>query len=90
MRALPLYKRYVIVLATPPKGFFSKETIIKLKNMRVTEYIKETRAEMNHVNWPSRSQTIRFTLLVVVLSIATALLLGLADFVFSKLLTLLF
>lgn len=45
---------------------------------------------MSHVNWPSREQTVRYTLLVIIVSIATAILLGVADFVFSKLLTLLF
>lgn len=58
--------------------------------MGIAEYIKETRAEMTHVNWPNREQTIRFTVLVVLVSLATAALLGLSDFVFSKLLTLLF
>lgn len=58
--------------------------------MRITEYIKQTRAEMAHVTWPSREQTIRFTVLVIATSVATAIILGIADFVFSKLLTLLF
>ncbi len=58
--------------------------------MRFTEYIKDTRAEMNHVNWPTRQQTVRFTTLVVIVSIAVAALLGVSDFVFSKLLTLFF
>lgn len=57
---------------------------------RIGNYVKETRAEMSHVNWPSREQTIRFTALVIVVSLVTAALLGLSDFVFSKLLTLLF
>ncbi len=58
--------------------------------MNLGDYIKETRAEMSHVNWPSREQTIRFTVMVILVSLFTAALLGLADFVFSKLLTLLF
>jgi preprotein translocase subunit SecE len=58
--------------------------------MKIAEYIKDTQAEMNHVNWPTRSETIRFTALVIIVSLATALLLGLSDFVFEKLLTLLF
>ena len=58
--------------------------------MSITDYIKQTRAEMAHVTWPSREQTIRFTTLVIAVSIGTALILGIADFVFSKLLTLLF
>ena len=58
--------------------------------MKITEYIKQTRSEMSHVTWPSRQQTIRFTSLVIVVSAVTAVILGIADFVFSKLLTLLF
>ena len=57
--------------------------------MRITQYVKDTRAELAHVNWPTREQTIHFTVLVIGVSIATAALLGLSDFVFSKLLTLL-
>ena len=58
--------------------------------MRFTQYVKDTRAEMNHVVWPTRQQTTRFTLLVILASVIVAALLGLSDFVFSKLLTLLF
>jgi preprotein translocase subunit SecE len=58
--------------------------------MKFTEYFKDTRAEMTHVNWPSRQQTVRFTVMVIIVSIVVAALLGLSDFVFSKLLTLLF
>ena len=57
--------------------------------MRITQYVKDTRAELTHVNWPTREQTIHFTVLVIGVSVATAALLGLSDFVFSKLLTLL-
>ena len=58
--------------------------------MGIINYFKETKAEMNHVNWPSRQQTIRFTVLVILTSVAVAAVLGIADFVFSRLLTLLF
>lgn len=58
--------------------------------MKINDYVKETRTELSHVNWPSREQTIRFTLAVILVSLATAAILGLSDFVFSKLLTLLF
>ena len=56
--------------------------------MKIAEYVKQTRAEMSHVIWPTREQTIRFTVLIIGVSFATAALLGLSDFVFSKLLTL--
>ncbi len=58
--------------------------------MTITEYIKETRAEMAHVTWPTRSQAINYALLVVAVSVGTAVFLGVCDYVFSRLLTLLF
>jgi preprotein translocase subunit SecE len=57
--------------------------------MKITEYIKETRAEMAHVTWPSRKQAITYALVVVFVSVGVALFLGLFDYIFSRLLTLL-
>lgn len=56
--------------------------------MKIAEYIKETRAEMAHVTWPSRKQAISYSILVVAVSVLTALLLGVFDYIFSRLLTL--
>ena len=58
--------------------------------MRIIQYVKDTRAELTHVNWPSRQQTLHFTALVIMVALGTAALLGLSDFIFSRLLTLLF
>ena len=49
---------------------------------RLITYIKDTRGEMKHVSWPTRRQAINFTLIVIGISLAIALLLGLADFIF--------
>ena len=40
--------------------------------------------ELKHVIWPSRRQTIFYTIVVVVLSIAIAYFLGLFDFAFLQ------
>jgi preprotein translocase subunit SecE len=56
--------------------------------MKLAEYVKETRAEMTHVSWPSRKQAVSYALAVIIVSVGTALLLSLFDFIFSKLLTL--
>ncbi|MBX4209191.1 preprotein translocase subunit SecE [Candidatus Parcubacteria bacterium] len=50
--------------------------------MKLAEYIKETRGEMKHVNWPTKSQAANYTLLVIGLSVATAAVLSVADYVF--------
>ncbi|MDB5225604.1 MAG: Protein translocase subunit SecE [Candidatus Adlerbacteria bacterium] len=45
-------------------------------------YFRDVRAEMKHVSWPSRNLTIAYTAVVVIVSVVTALYLGLLDFVF--------
>ena len=51
---------------------------------KIIEYFKETKTELKHVIWPSRSQTFYYTLVVVVLSILTGYYLGIFDYLFSK------
>ncbi len=51
---------------------------------KVTEYFKETKSELKHVIWPSRLQTIAYTVAVVVLSVLIAYFLGVFDFIFSR------
>ncbi|MCH7529904.1 preprotein translocase subunit SecE [Patescibacteria group bacterium] len=53
---------------------------------RLINYIKETKGELKHVSWPTRKQSIIFTVLVICISIFTALFLGFFDFVFTFLL----
>jgi preprotein translocase subunit SecE len=57
--------------------------------MKISEYIKETQAEMAHVTWPSRKQAISYAVIVVIVSVGVSLFLGLFDYIFSRLLTLL-
>ena len=49
------------------------------------QYFKEVRAEMRHVSWPTRGQAIAYTFVVVGVSIATAVYLGLWDYLFAAL-----
>lgn len=53
---------------------------------KITEYLKETRTEMKHVNWPTRRQAISFTAIVVGITVAFAIFLGLFDYFFTYLL----
>lgn len=56
--------------------------------MGLIQYLNETKAELKHVSWPTRTQAIRFTVAVIVISIITAYFLGLFDFLFTKVLDL--
>ncbi|MBI4993532.1 preprotein translocase subunit SecE [Candidatus Wolfebacteria bacterium] len=53
---------------------------------RLKSYIQESYQEFHRVNWPTRQETVRMTLVVIVMSLAMAVFLGAADFLFSYLL----
>ncbi len=55
---------------------------------RFGNYLRDTAAEMQHVKWPTRVQTITYTILVVVVSAVVALFLGAFDYAFTQLLNL--
>ena len=48
-------------------------------------FVGETVTELRKVIWPSRPELVRLTLMVLAVCIVLALLLGVADFGFSKL-----
>lgn len=54
--------------------------------MKLLQYLKETQAELKEVVFPTTSLTIIYTVLVIVISIAVALLLGAVDFGLRELL----
>lgn len=51
---------------------------------RFFNYLADTRGELKHVSWPTQRQTMIYTILVIVLSIVTAVYLGVLDFGFTK------
>ena len=50
------------------------------------QFIKEARAELTKVVWPSRAETMRITIAVVILSLVVAMFLGAVDYGLTKLL----
>lgn len=53
---------------------------------KLVAYLKETRIELKHVNWPRREKATRDTLLVIGISIGVAVFLGFFDMIFSYIL----
>jgi preprotein translocase subunit SecE len=49
-------------------------------------YFKEVQAEMKHVAWPSRRLTTVYTVVVIIVSVAVAVYLGVLDYFFSTVL----
>jgi preprotein translocase subunit SecE len=46
----------------------------------ISNYLSEVRAELGKVVWPSRKDTVRYTIMVVIFSLVVAAILGAADF----------
>ena len=59
-------------------GLFSKDGAIRT-------YLKETRAELNKVSWPTRREALNLTLIVLAVTVFMAALLGLIDYAFAQL-----
>ena len=53
---------------------------------KAIQFLKEVRVELKRVTWPTRQQTIKYTLLVIGLSLGVATFLGGLDFLFAWLL----
>jgi len=53
------------------------------KDNFIVRYLKETRAELRKVSWPSRQEALNLTLIVVAFTISMAALLGIIDYIFA-------
>jgi preprotein translocase subunit SecE len=53
---------------------------------RFIEFLKEARAELGKVTWPTRKELYESTILVIVSVILITVFIGAIDFVFNKLL----
>ena len=55
---------------------------------RVISFLKEARAELGKVTWPTRKELMESTVLVIVSVIAVSIFIGVVDFVFNQMLQL--
>ena len=49
----------------------------------IVKYFKATRAELRKVTWPTRDETKTLTTIIVIVTIAMAIFLGLLDYIFQ-------
>lgn len=57
----------------------------KIKTVSPLVFVNESIAELKKVVWPSREQIIKLTLVVLGVSVATGLLIGGLDYLFTNL-----
>lgn len=55
-----------------------------LNLMNAISFLKEVYEQLRQVTWPTRRQTIKFTALVVIVSVAVGLFLGGLDYILTK------
>ena len=55
---------------------------------KVSKFLKKATQEFKRVNWPTRKETVRYTLVVIGVAIFVAAYLGFLDYIFSNLLQL--
>lgn len=53
---------------------------------KIANFLKEARAELKKVNWPTKKQATNYTLAVIGISIAVAVFLGGLDYLFGYIL----
>lgn len=54
----------------------------------LVRYLKETRAEIRKVSWPTREEATNLTLIVLAVTVAMAIFLGVIDYVCATLIRL--
>jgi len=67
----------------------AEEAILKNSKImfsKIVNFLKEVKTELKKVNWPTRQETLKYTLIVIGTSVAVAIFLGGLDFIFKNLL----
>jgi preprotein translocase subunit SecE len=59
------------------------------KENRITQYVRETRAELRKVIWPTREEGINLTAIVIAAIVVMSLFFGTVDFLLTQLFRLL-
>lgn len=54
---------------------------------KLIAFVGEARQELRRVNWPTRQETVRLTLIVIGMSLGVAAFLGFFDYLFTVLVT---
>lgn len=60
------------------------KAVARKKSNPVTRYFRETSTELRKVNWPTREEATRLTVIVIVVLVVMSSFLGLLDFLFAR------
>lgn len=59
------------------------EDFFRPEMSKILDFLKEVREELSKVTWPIREQTIRYTVLVIVVAVVVGLVLGGLDYILT-------
>lgn len=77
----------------PGRGFLKAMDIAKPAIPKISspiQFVREVVTELKKVTWPTRAETVKLTLVVIVLSFVVGAFVGILDITFLKITTLLF
>ncbi len=76
----------MILEARARKGFFKKTKAMTNLLEKIKIFFKESWTETKKIDWPTKRETINYTLIVIGISLSVAAFLAILDFIFTKLL----
>jgi preprotein translocase subunit SecE len=50
---------------------------------KIFQFLSETKSELKKVKWPTKRETLQYTLIVIIISLVVAVYLGSLDYIFS-------
>jgi preprotein translocase subunit SecE len=65
-------------------GKMAKEKKAVRRELGVIRYLRETRAELKKVTWPTREEATNLTYIVLGVTLAFSVFLGLLDWIFTQ------
>lgn len=59
----------------------------KMRFLKIKDFFIKSKQELKKVNWPTKKETIRYTIFVISFSLILAIFLAFFDFIFENILT---
>lgn len=57
--------------------------MVSLKENKIVNFLRDARHELKKVVWPSKQELIKSTLIVIGVSVAVSIMLGILDYIFT-------
>lgn len=79
-----LFLRFTSLAFSGIIGQLRKQKVSFMATYNPVAFLREVQVELGKVKWPSRKEAVKLTAIVIGVSAAVSLYIGLLDFVFAK------